>query len=153
MPASRSADAIGSNPTDEPRTPACDVGSQVEDLEPSITAARQALGQVLSSPALPGLETLLFETTVITGYPYYTNQTLDQRAAADWLREGATPDLHLKQLQRHHHIPVLIAVTEGWRPEPPATTGCVTLYFHRYAPADEMADAMEYWKIDVIEPG
>jgi hypothetical protein len=124
--------------------------SQDTDLEPSITAARQALEQVLSSPLLPGLETLLFEKTVFTGYPYYTHQTLEQRATADSLRERATPELHLKQLQRHHHIPVLIAVTEGWLPKPPAT-GCLPLYFHRYAPADEMADAFEYWKIDVIE--
>jgi hypothetical protein len=135
-------------PTTVPLVEACDVVDQAEDLEPSITATRLALEQALSAPALPAMEDLLSGTIVIT--TYFTNETLDQGAAAEWLRQRAGPALHLKQLQRHHHVAVLAATTEGWAPPTLPGAGCLTFYFHRYAPAGEIDEDAGDWKIDVI---
>ncbi len=133
-----------------PLAHACDVVDQAEDLEPSIAATRQALEQALSSPTLPGIEDLLLGTVVIT--TYLTNETLDQSATAEWLRQRASLGLQLKQIQRHHHVPVLIAVTEGWLATPPLGAGCLTFNFHRYGPAGAPEEEAGAWQIDVISP-
>jgi hypothetical protein len=111
---------------------------------------RGALAHVLCPPSLPGIERLLFSTVVITGYSDPTTETLDQDTAAAWLRERATSTLGVKQLQRHHHVAVVLAVTDGWSLDT-SDSGCLTLYFHRYAPAEAMHEVGDYWKIDIIE--
>jgi hypothetical protein len=109
------------------------------------------LEQALISPSLPEIEQLLYSSVVITSYPYFTNETLDQRAAAEWLRARAGSGLRVKQVQPHHHIPVVLAVTEGWALDA-ADSGCLTLYFHRYAPSGALDEDSGDWKIDVMGP-
>jgi hypothetical protein len=92
----------------------------------------------------------LLSTVVITGYPYLTTETLDQDAAATWLRARARAVLRVEPLQRHHHVAVVLAATHGWSPDASAS-GCLTFCFHRYGPEDGTDETSEYWKIDVIE--
>jgi hypothetical protein len=109
------------------------------------------LERVLGSPSLPEIEELLYSSVVITSSPYFTTETLEQSAAADWLRERAGSGLRVKQVQPHHHVPVVLAVTEGWSLDTP-DSGCLTFYFHRYAPSGGLDEDDGDWKIDVLGP-
>jgi hypothetical protein len=126
-----------------------EVGTPIEPLPPWLGDIHRALQRTLSSPSLPEIEPLLYSTVVITSYAHFTNETLDQIAAAAWLREHARPELRVKQLLGHHHQPVVLAVTDGWSLDA-SESGCLTFYFHRYAPADAPDEPGAYWWIDVI---
>ena len=128
--------------------PQCEVGPQADDAEPSVEETRRALEHALSAPSLPGIETLLLDTVVVS--TSFSNETMEREAAAGWLRERAGSRLQAKQVQRHHHVPVLIAVTEGWSPASTVSTTCVTFSFHRYGPSGEPDDDAGAWLIDVI---
>jgi hypothetical protein len=112
---------------------------------------KSSLEQALSSSSLPEIEQLLYSRVVITSDPYFTTETLEQGAAADWLRARAGDGLRVKQVQPHHHVPVVLAVTDGWFLDTP-DSGCLTFYFHRYAPSGALDEDSGDWKIDVLGP-
>jgi hypothetical protein len=137
--------------TAAPRAPACELETSSEPPPPWISEIRHSLARALSSRKLPDVEQLLYSSVVITSYPYFTTETLEQSAAADWLRARAGDGLRVKQVQPHHQIPVVLAVTDGWSLDTP-DSGCLTFYFHRYAPSGALDEDSGDWKIDVLGP-
>ena len=129
-------------------TPARDDASSDALSQQSIAETRRAFEQAVSSPGLRGIEVLLLGRVSITSRT--GGEVLERDGAVRWLRQRSGPNLRLTQFDRHHHVPLLVAVTEGWRSTPPIITGRVGFSFHRYDPAGHQDDQYGQWKVDLI---
>ena len=119
--------------------------------EEEINDLRQQIGRALSSPDLPGIESLLLDHVLLSSTE--GGQELDRAGAADWLLDHAGPGLQVARVDRSSLSVLLEVLTEGWPIRPPVADGTVTFNLHRYDSSGKQDEDNGSWKIDVIGAG
>jgi hypothetical protein len=117
--------------------------------------SKQALAQIrgdveraISSPNLPGIETLLLNEVVLVGDDGVEH--IQRDVAAGWLRQRAGSSLRVTVFERHHHVALLVTVVEGWSQVAPIRRGELGFSFHLYDAIGRPDDERGNWKIDTI---
>ncbi len=116
--------------------------------EQGIVEVRDRLERAIRTAGLVGIEELLLDEVAISSPD--GGERLNRDQAASWLRRRAGPGLRLSQFERHHHVALLVAQTEGWPNTPPIVSGRVGFSFHLYDAAGRQDDERGSWKIDVV---
>lgn len=116
--------------------------------EQGIADVRGRLDRAVSSWGLEGIEELLIDQVTIS--TPNGGERLSRNQAASWLRRRAGPGLRLMQIERHHHVALLVAQTEGWPNIAPIASGRVGFSFHLYGPTGRQDDEWGSWKVDVV---
>lgn len=105
--------------------------------------------QVLASPDLPGIESLLLDHVSLS--TLQGGSVLDAGQAATWLRDRAASGIKVASVEPSTQTLMLQALTDGWPNKAPINLGQVTFSLRRYdangRPDEEKGD----WKIDVID--
>lgn len=116
--------------------------------EQGIADVRGRLERAMSSSVLPGVEELFLDQVAVSSA--IGGERLGRDQAVSWLRQRAGPGLRLSQFERHHHVALLVAQTEGWPSTPPIVSGRVGFSLHLYDAAGRQDEERGSWKIDAI---
>ena len=143
-PASSPGVAASAVPAPSPSGVAAGAGVTDDQME----LVRRAVGGLLASSDLTGLEGLLLDRVSLATAEGGT--VLDRAAAAQWIRERRGDGVRLISVERSSLAVALQVETEGWQTSPAAPTGRLTFALHRFAPNGQQDEDRGDWKIDVI---
>ncbi len=115
-----------------------------------VSAAQARLQQVVSTPDLTGIESLLLDHVSMS--TAQGGSVMDSQEAASWLRDHAGPGITVGQVDRSTQEVMVQMQTDGWPKKDPLQSGQVTFSFRRYdANGRQDETGGGEWKIDVIE--
>jgi hypothetical protein len=140
-PSPRLAVAVSPGPSPAAEEPLSDA---------DIADVQSRMEQAMSSPSLPGIESLLLDHVSLSTPS--GGSVMDDAETAAWLRDHAGPGIKLTQVDAGTQDVSVQVQTDGWPQNDPLQAGRVTFSLRRYdANGRQDQSGGGQWKIDVIE--
>jgi len=118
--------------------------------EADVATVQARFEQILSSPALPGIQDLLLDHVSLS--TQQGGSIMDSAEAASWLRDHAGPGIKVGQVTRGTQDVMLLVLSQGWPDKDPVQNGQVIFSLRRYDANGRQDDSGGGdWRIDVIE--
>jgi hypothetical protein len=117
--------------------------------EDEIAQLQQRMQQIVGSPDLTGVESLLLDHVSLS--TPQGGSVMSATEAETWLRDHAGPGMKVSRLERATQALMLQVFTTGWPKKDPVDQGQLNFSLRRYDASGRLDDENGDWKIDVIE--